>query len=178
MFRVSSLPRRAMRQSVGHLVRVSIAVLALSSPLACETRAESAPRVPLSQTPVGNAAAAQQTLQVAEATVRTATSKLLAGAFRETDFRANASGLYFYRASNYTTTALVPWKTTAGWNTALKVSTAFSADDTTTDRRYIIEELPPVRSPGGNTQKTYRITARVIGVGGQGSVMLQTLYKI
>lgn len=126
----------------------------------------------------GNAAAAQQTLQVAEATLRTATAKLLAGAFKEADFRANASGLYFYRASNYTTTTLVPWKTTAGWNTALKVSTAFSADDTTTQRRYIIEELPPVRSPGGNTQKTYRITARVIGVGGQGSVMLQTLYKI
>ncbi|MEO6210814.1 MAG: hypothetical protein ABIQ10_11870 [Gemmatimonadaceae bacterium] len=54
-----------MRQSVGHLVRMSIAVLALFSPLACETRAESAPRVPLSQTPVGNAAAAQSGAQPA-----------------------------------------------------------------------------------------------------------------
>ncbi len=52
-----------MRQSVGPLVRVLIALLALFSPLACQTRAESAPRVPLSQTPVGNAAGAQSGAQ-------------------------------------------------------------------------------------------------------------------
>ncbi|MHB1273184.1 MAG: pilus assembly PilX family protein [Rhodanobacter sp.] len=126
----------------------------------------------------GNAAAAQQSLQVAEATLSTAMANLLTGAYTEAQFRANAGGLYFYRPSNYSKTAPPPWNTTAGWATAINLPTPFGASDTTTERKYIIEEMPPVRSPGGSTQKAYRITARVVGVGGQGSVKLQTLYKL
>lgn len=48
-----------MRQSVGELLRVCAATLVLISPVACETHAESAPRVPLSQLPVGAATTAQ-----------------------------------------------------------------------------------------------------------------------
>lgn len=126
----------------------------------------------------GNSANAAMSLQVAEAVLQTATSAVLAGKYKETDYRANAYGLYFFRASNYSKLIKVPWETTAGWATAKTVLQINSITDLTTDRRYMIEELPAVVSPGGSTQKAYRITARVIGQGGQGSVMLQTLYKL
>ena len=72
----------------------------------------------------------------------------------------------------------VPWQTTAGWNTAITDPTAFTAGDLTKSRKYMIEELPAVISPGGSSQKAYRITARVLGQDGQTVVMLQTLYKL
>lgn len=126
----------------------------------------------------GNSANTAMSLQVAEAVLQTATGKILAGAYSEAQYRANAGGLYFFRASNYSPSIKVPWQTTAGWATAIPVAQLNSITDLTTDRRYMIEELPAVVSPGGSTQKAYRITARVIGQGGQGSVMLQTLYKL
>lgn len=124
----------------------------------------------------GNAAAAQQSLQVAEATLRQAMTDLVTGSYSEADFRGNANGLYFYRAENYSASQQLPWKTSAGWTTAM-VQAKINGSDKTSERKYMIEELPPVRSPGGSTQKAYRITARVIGPGSQGSVMLQTLYR-
>lgn len=125
----------------------------------------------------GNSANSAMALQVAEAVLQTATSQVLAGAYSEAQYRSNAAGLYYFRASNYSTSTPVPWKTAAGWASAIQVA-LISSTDMTTDRRYMIEELPDVTSPGGSTQKAYRITARVIGQGGQGSVMLQTLYKL
>lgn len=126
----------------------------------------------------GNSANTAMSLQVAEAVLQTATSAVLAGTYKETEYRANAVGLYFFRASNYSPSIKLPWQTAAGWASAKTVSNLNPLTDLTTDRRYIIEELPAVVSPGGSTQKAYRITARVIGQGGQGSVMLQTLYKL
>ena len=126
----------------------------------------------------GNSANTAISLQVAEAVLQTATSQVMAGAYSEAQYRANAGGLYFFRASNYSSSIKVPWQTAAGWASAKTVSSLNPLTDLTTDRRYIIEELPAVVSPGGSTQKAYRITARVIGQGGQGSVMLQTLYKL
>lgn len=125
----------------------------------------------------GNSANTTMSLQVAEALLQTATGKLLSGAYTEAQFRADANGLYYFRASNYSASTPVPWKTAAAWNsTALQLPV--SATDLTSDRRFMIEELPAVSSPGGSTQKAYRITVRVIGQGQQGTVMLQTLYKI
>jgi len=124
-----------------------------------------------------NAAVAQQSLQVAEATLRNATASLLNGNYSEADFRANANGLYFYRAADYSASKPPPWKTAAGWAGA-QVQAQINSSDTTTERKFMIEEMPPVSSPGGSTQKAYRITARVVGPGSQGSVMLQTLYKL
>jgi Tfp pilus assembly protein PilX len=126
----------------------------------------------------GNSANTAMSLQVAEAVLQTATSAVLAGTYPETAYRANANGLYFFRASNYSKLIKVPWETTAGWATAISVPQINSTTDLTTSRLYMIEELPAVVSPGGSKQKAYRITARVIGQGGQGSVMLQTLYKL
>ena len=126
----------------------------------------------------GNSANTAMSLQVAEAVLQTATSAVLGGTIPETAYRANANGLYFFRASNYSPSIKVPWQTTAGWATAIPVSKINTTTDLTTVRQYMIEELPAVVSPGGSTQKAYRITARVIGQGGQGSVMLQTLYKL
>lgn len=124
----------------------------------------------------GNAAAAQQSLQVAEATLRQAMANLVTGSYSEAGFRSDTNGLYFYRADNYSASQPLPWKTAAGWATAL-VQAQINGSDNTTERKFMIEELPPVQSPGGSTQKAYRITARVIGPGNQGSVMLQTLYR-
>ncbi len=128
----------------------------------------------------GNSASSSISVQAAEAMLQIATSKLLAGSYPETAFRANANGLYFFRASNYSVSTPVPWKTAAGWNSTPAQPVIF-AGDTTTERKFMIEELPPVLSPGAGSSKppkAYRITARVIGPGNQGSVMLQTLYKL
>lgn len=125
----------------------------------------------------GNSANTDMSLQVAEALLQTATSKLLSGAYTEAQFRADANGLYYFRASNYSFSTKVPWETPAAWNSTPQ-QPVVSPGDATTDRRFMIEELPAVVSPGGSTQKAYRITARVIGQGQQGTIMLQTLYKI
>lgn len=125
----------------------------------------------------GNSANTDMSLQVAEALLQTATSQLLSGAYTEAEFRADANGLYYFRASNYSPGNPVPWKIPAVWNTVPQ-QPVVGPGDTTTDRRFMIEELPAVVSPGGSTQKAYRITARVIGQGQQGTIMLQTLYKI
>ncbi len=126
----------------------------------------------------GNSANTAMSLQVAEAVLQTATSAVLASTYKPYQYKADANGLYFFRASNYSTSIKMPWETAAGWATAIPVSKINSTTDLTTERRYMIEELPAVVSPGGSKQKAYRITARVIGQGGQGSVMLQTLYKL
>lgn len=127
----------------------------------------------------GNSAATAITLQAAEATLQEATSLLVAGTFTESDFRKDANGLYFYRASNYSKTKPVPWQTTTLWATAqnAKQRGTASANNVTGTPQFMIEELPDVVSPGGSTQKAYRITARVTGPGNQGIVMLQTFYK-
>ena len=128
----------------------------------------------------GNSAATAITLQAAEATLQFATSQLVAGTYKETQFRANANGLYYFRASNYSKTTPVPWQTTAGWTNALAApqTGSSSANTATAEQKYMIEELPNVISPGGSTQKAFRITARVRGPGNQGIVMLQTFYKL
>lgn len=125
----------------------------------------------------GNSANTAMSLQVAEALLQTATSQVIAGTYSEAQYRADANGLYYFRASNYNASTPVPWQTAAGWSSAPTQPTVNVAD-VTKDRRFIIEELPAVVSPGGSKQKTFRITARVIGQGQQGSVMLQTLYKL
>lgn len=128
----------------------------------------------------GNSAATAITLQAAEATLQYATDQLVTGCCTEDMFRGNANGLYFFRASNYSKATPVPWQTTAGWATARNApqrGTA-SANNVTGTPQYMIEELPDVVSPGGSTQKAYRITARVTGPGNQGIVMLQTFYKL
>ncbi len=125
----------------------------------------------------GNSANTAMSLQVAESLLQTATSKVIAGAYTEAQYRADANGLYYFRASNYSSSAPVPWQSTTAWNGA-PTQPVVSTNDLTTDRRFIIEELPDVVSAGGSTQKAFRITARVIGQGQQGVVMLQTLYKL
>ena len=128
----------------------------------------------------GNSSATAITLQAAEATLQYATSQLVAGTYSEADFRGDANGLYFVRASNYSKTTPVPWQSAAAWTTAPtapQTGTA-SANNVTGTPQFMIEELPDVISPGGSTQKAYRITARVQGPGNQGTVMLQTFYKI
>lgn len=128
----------------------------------------------------GNSSSTAITLQAAEATLQYATAQLVTGTYKETQFRANANGLYYFRASNYSKTTPVPWQTTAGWASAipaLPIGNA-SANTLTAEQKYMIEELPNVISPGGSTQKAYRITVRVRGPGNQGIVMLQTFYKL
>jgi Tfp pilus assembly protein PilX len=128
----------------------------------------------------GNSAATAISLQAAEATLQYATSQLVAGKYQESDFRGDANGLYFFRASNYSKATPVPWQTTAGWTSAKSAPQigSSSANTATTEQKFMIEELPDVVSPGGSTQKAYRITARVRGPGNQGIVMLQTFYKL
>ena len=99
----------------------------------------------------GNAAASEQSLQVAEATLRIAVTKLITNTYSETQFRADAGGLYFYRPSDYSKTAPPPWNTPADWTTAID-QPAIDSDDATTDRKYMIEQLPQVQSPGGSKQ--------------------------
>jgi Tfp pilus assembly protein PilX len=126
----------------------------------------------------GNAAASQQSLQVAEATLRNAIGLLVTGTYKETDFRANAKGLYFYRPSDYSKTALPHWSNAADWATAQAQAKIDSVNDATTERKFMIEQLPQVQSPGGSKQTPYRITARVVGQDGHAVVMLQTIYKL
>ena len=128
----------------------------------------------------GNSASSSISVQVAEAMLQMAAHNLQTNKYSENQFRSNANGLYFYRASNFSPSNPVQWKTAAGWNSTPAQPVIF-AGDPTTERKFMIEELPPVLSPGiGSSKppKAYRITARVIGPGNQGSVMLQTLYKL
>lgn len=123
----------------------------------------------------GNAAASQQSLQVAEATLRAAVNQL--NTYSEAQFRADAGGLYFYRPSDYSKTTPPPWNTPADWATAIS-QPKIDNDDATTERKFMIEQLPQVQSPGGSKQTPYRITARVVGQDGHAVVMLQTIYKL
>jgi Tfp pilus assembly protein PilX len=147
------------------LLILSVAAVVISEQISTQTRM------------VGNSANTDISVQAAEAVLRYATSQLVAGTFTESQFRANAAGLYYFNAASYSATVPLPWQTTAGWKTALIVPKSVFGDVTSSEL-YMIEELPPVITPGGSTQKAYRITAQVVGMGGQGTVILQTLYKI
>ncbi|HEV7123776.1 MAG TPA: hypothetical protein VGN24_10215 [Rhodanobacter sp.] len=147
------------------LLILSVASLAIVEQISTQTRM------------AGNSANTAMSLQVAESLLQTATSKVIAGAYTEAQYRADANGLFYFRAADYNPTTPVPWQSTSAWSGAPKQA-AVSTGDLTTDRRFIIEELPAVVSSGGSTQKAFRITARVIGQGQQGVVMLQTLYKL
>jgi len=147
------------------LLILSVAAVVVSEQISTQTRM------------VGNSANTAISVQAAEAVLRYATSELVAGTYPEAGFRANASGLYYFNPANYSASVPLPWQTTAGWQTALPVPNA-AFNDTASSQQYMIEELPAVNSPGGHIQKAFRITARVVGVGGQGTVILQTLFKI
>lgn len=148
------------------LLILSVAAVVLVEQISSQTRM------------AGNNANTGMSVQVAEAVLRTAAAQVVAGAYTEAQYRANASGLYYFNAANYSTTTKVPWQTTAGWATAKSLTTSFGSGDSSTTRQYMIEELPDVITPGGSKQKAYRITARVTGADNQTVVMLQTLYKI
>jgi len=148
------------------LLILSVAAVVLVEQISSQTRM------------AANSANMDTTLQAAEATLRSAVSQLLGNKYSEANFRSNSGGTYYFNAANYSASTPVPWQTTAGWNTAITDPTAFTAGDLTKSRKYMIEELPAVISPGGSSQKAYRITARVLGQDGQTVVMLQTLYKL
>lgn len=147
------------------LLILSIAAVVLVEQISSQTRM------------AANSANMSAALQAAEATLQSASSQIVAGAYVEAQFRGNANGLYFFNALNYSATNPVPWQTAAGWATAIHDPVALVGDKTK-QRRFIIEELPAVISPGGSSQKAFRITARVIGADNQTVVMLQSFYKL
>jgi Tfp pilus assembly protein PilX len=147
------------------LLILSVAAVVLSQQISTQTRM------------VGNSANTALSVQAAEGVLRYATNQLVAGSYTEAGFRANANGLYYFNPADYSATVLLPWKTTAAWQTAYSVPQTV-LNDSTSKRQFMIEELPAVIAPGASKQKAYRITARIVGQGGQGIVMLQTIYKI
>lgn len=147
------------------LLILSLAAVAISGQISTQTRM------------AGNSANTAISVQTGEAILRYATSQLVSGTYTEDQFRANASGLYYFNAANYNSSTPLPWQTAAGWSSAKTIPQS-TFGDLAQERDFMIEELPPVITPGGNTHKAYRITARVVGHGGQGTILLQTLYKI
>ena len=144
-----------------------------------------------------NAAVNQISLQAAEALLRNVSSQLVAGGISNTlgsyqpdADTPNTNGLYQYNALIYPTGKLLPWNNPLDWaaanNYAIPPAEALCANPgvtstgglVITDCRYIVERLPSVLPPGGSTVNVYRITARVIGQSGQGTVMLQTLFQM
>jgi Tfp pilus assembly protein PilX len=147
------------------LLILSVAAVVLAEQISSQTRM------------AGNSANMATTLEAAEDTLRDAAVIATGGTVTDAMYRGNANGYYFFNAANYNATTLVPWLTTAGWNAAKTDSIPWGGS-TKLLRQYMIEELPPVISPGGSSQKAYRITARVTGLDGKTVVMLQTLYKL
>lgn len=148
------------------LLILSVAAVVLAEQISSQTRM------------AGNSSNMDTTLQAAEATLRDGANALTSGSVSEAQLRGNSAGYYYFNAANYNATTPVPWQSATAWTTAVNDSVAWSNSTKLTSRKYMIEELPPVVSPGGSTQKAYRITAQVIGLDGKTTVMLQTLYKI
>lgn len=132
----------------------------------------------------GNAALEQITLQAAEAGLRNVTSELHAGIIPSTpaSYYADSNGMYFYQASKYSSTVLLPWKNEGTWseiaNNLTLCTNGAPMSPAITECKYMIEMLPAVAVHGGGQVYVYRITVRVVGPAGQGVVMLQTLYQI
>lgn len=147
------------------LLILSVAAVVLAEQISSQTRM------------AGNSANMDTTLQAAEATLRDGANALTSGSVTEAQLRGNAAGYYYFNAANYNATTPVPWQSANAWAAVVKDPAAWSGN-ANISRKYMIEELPPVVSPGGSTQKAYRITARAIGLDGKTVVMLQTLYKI
>ena len=132
----------------------------------------------------GNAAAAQQSLQVAEVLLRNAAARLQTNPYPKSLYVSplgvSPYGLYKILS---TATTPPPWKSTADWAGAPLQPKINATTDTTTSRQFMIELLPagsgkPGVGVGSNIPAPvpFRITARVVGPGGQGIVMLQTIY--
>lgn len=147
------------------LLILSVAATVVSEQISTQTRM------------AGNSANTAISVQTGEAILRYATSQLVSGTYTEAQFRGNTNGLYYFNAANYNSSTRLPWQTSAGWSTAYKIPPSVFGD-LAQERDFMIEELPPVITPGGSTHKAYRITARVVGHGGQGVIIMQTLYKI
>jgi Tfp pilus assembly protein PilX len=147
------------------LLILSVAAVVLAEQISSQTRM------------AGNSANMDTTLQAAEATLRDGANALINGNVTEAQLRGNAAGLYYFNAANYNASTPVPWQSATAW-AAVAADTVAWSGSSKIQRKYMIEELPPVVSPGGSTQKAYRITAQAIGLDGKTVVMLQTLYKI
>lgn len=132
----------------------------------------------------GNAAVEQVALQAAESGLREVVNDLNSGAISSlpTAYYANAGGYYYFQASNYNSTTLLPWKIASNWGTGLTNTPALSCASPTTMAvslcQYMIEMLPSVIAKGGSVTRVFRITVRAVGTNNQSVVMLQSLYQI
>jgi Tfp pilus assembly protein PilX len=161
------------------LLVLTIASLAIVGQISSQTRM------------AANAAVNEVSLQVAEALLRNVSNQLNGGAIPsapgsyQVGTGANPTGLYQYNPNNYSAATPPPSSVPADWTAAIAnqhatmaamcpgpVAPAISACG------FIIEKLPSVQIPGGSILNVYRISARVIGVGGQGTVTLQTLFQL
>ncbi|MET0330510.1 MAG: hypothetical protein ABW154_03680 [Dyella sp.] len=137
-----------------------------------------------------NAATSGQTLQIAEAVLREAAGNLSAGTYSQAQFNANANGLYNHASGLYGSTNPAPFgATSTAWGSAIALS-PISAQDLTSERKFIIERLPDAAGPGSAANnansygsaaeppQVYRISVRVIGQAKQGMVLLQGLYQL
>jgi Tfp pilus assembly protein PilX len=132
----------------------------------------------------GNAAVEQITLQAAESGLREVVYDLNSGAIPSVpvSYYSDTGGLYFFRASNYSSSTQLPWKVASNWGASLTNTPALAcaspASTPVSLCQYMIEMLPSVRAKGGSTVRVFRITVRAVGPSNQAVVMLQTLYQI
>jgi Tfp pilus assembly protein PilX len=161
------------------LLVLTIASLAIVGQISSQTRM------------AANAGVNQVSLQVAEALLRNVSNQLNGGGIPsapgnyQVGTGANSTGLYQYNPLNYSATTAPPWNVPADWAAVVNQHTVNPAmcpsppaPSQITFCGYIIEKLPSVQIPGGSILNVYRITARVTGPGGQGTVTLQTLFQL
>jgi Tfp pilus assembly protein PilX len=160
------------------LLVLTIASLAIVGQISSQTRM------------AANAAVNQVSLQVAEALLRNVSNQLNSGAIPsapgnyQVGTTANPTGLYQYNPNNYSASTPPPSNVPADWAAVVQPAAGAAAmcpspvTPAISYCGYIIEKLPSVQIPGGSILNVYRITARVIGAGGQGAVRLQTLFQL
>ncbi|HEV2621255.1 MAG TPA: PilX N-terminal domain-containing pilus assembly protein [Frateuria sp.] len=127
-----------------------------------------------------NAAVSQIALQAAESELTGVISGLNSGTISSAPsaYYGNTGGKYFFNASNYGSSNPLPWKSNANWTALTSSTTLCSASvPAVSECKYMIEMLPSVRAKGGSVVRVFRITARVVGPGNHGVVMLQALYQ-
>ncbi|HEV2538876.1 MAG TPA: PilX N-terminal domain-containing pilus assembly protein [Frateuria sp.] len=124
-----------------------------------------------------NAAVSQIALQAAESELTGVISGLNSGAISSAPsaYYGNTGGMYFFNASNYGASKPLPWKSAS--NFASSSTLCGASVPAVSECKYMIEMLPSVRAKGGSVVRVFRITARVVGPGNHGVVMLQALYQ-
>jgi type IV pilus assembly protein PilX len=164
----------AYKRQQGIVLVVSLVILVLVTLLSVSSMKNTV----LQEKMTGNYKERNSAFQAAEAGLRGGENYLLTTSVLPI-FDSSTAGLYQPTSSGNARWDLVNWL-----NVGEVVSYTGTLTDIATTPKYILEEIPPVPSPGGSKEtgvaqenKYYRVTSQAVGNTNNAVVILQSTYK-